>query len=1689
MELQVQTPQRVTRLTSGKAGLAVLCVSASCATAQWDISTGVPGLNSEAYAMTTWDIDGPGPNPPRLVVAGNFTNAGGVSASRIAVWDGSSWSSIGSGVLFNNTINALAVFDEDGSGPNPPRLFAAGAFTSITQGGTPMAINRIAKWNGSAWVDVGPSGQGINGFVPVLYVSRVGGTPALYAGGNFSTAGGIACSSIARWNGSAWSPLGTGTNLGTYALVDYDDGTGNALYAGGIFTLAGGVATARIAKWNGSSWSALGAGLNGNCWALTTFDDGSGLKLYAGGAFTVAGGGNASRIARWNGTLWSNLPGGGGSNGVDNAVYALGSFNDNNQPQLYAGGDFLNAGGVAAARIAKWSPGVWTPLGAGCDDRVYALMRMTAGGPTSTGLYACGRFVNVNAGSANRMARWTGPGSQLPAARLLPDTVYEGFGYQPGSIMAGQAGGTGWAGPWTSNTGQWNVAAGSLPHFNGGDPMNHTIGRGEASTMSIIERPLDLGGGAPLGDRPGTLWLSFIAQQTGGSVGLTYLGVQLPVGPAGRFIFFGQPYAESTWGIDGGIGGGHRQSTVPATTKALLVMRIDFKTGPDDFRLWINPSLSIEPEDHTAAVTALNFVDIHSVTRAQVQLGRGAAAYSGEIDEIRIGNTFEDVTPFERIYACKKQVWSVVNRDVPPPRIAPAMTFVEARATSLAFGGWVGGTSYLNDTWEWDGSAWVQIPAAIRPSARALAGIATDTFRDRAVLFGGEGGVGVAGIRGDTWEFDALTATWTQMVAPGPAARSRHAMAFDSARGVTVLFGGWTGTGPLTDTWEWNGAGWVQVGLGGPAPTPRYSPAMAYDAHRRRVVLFGGQMAGGSSVLGDTWEWDGVVWSLVRTSGPPARTISAMAFDSKCNRVVLHGGYNGTQFLSDTWEWDGAEWVRAEDTPTAHGQSGMCYDNARNRMVYLNADLFSQPGMNSTETLERRCVCESEGIERGPAGMIAYPPNLEPGSLDEGLWIIDIQGRVSSLHPMLNTQLVTWLKDFPCDPAIGGDPPPPETDLPNCDADLAALGITGVSCDEFAETIRKWDEQILEEVRNEVDPFTPDSDAIVTYSYHNPPAYCPCPDQQYLFGGRDIVFVHGLRLDPLFERLVCSESTAPGAYTKWPDDISEFYPGGYWHEGAKRYWEDHIHEYMTSRGFRNRYIIVSYAATQRLDVAARAMMRQIADAMQYGDAAHGVYDPMGRYENNFGTPSYVVVSHSTGAPVTDITMSAASRFSNLNVGHVPELCKAHVSIQGAFGGSRLATAAIVLGGYLQTNPPTLPPWLCPAVNILLDLIDITGVGNNACRIDCDNLFDFLPLARSNLVDLVPVVMHYKWRSYQNTTPIKTLTLAGGHPTSLAPIKYLLLQGFDDNTVSFDSALSSANHPLLRPAGYRPQLDLPVLFGKVFDRGLFSPAGRGQPTKAIGLFIDQVRDKWFAPFPPIGLVVHPLLVGASATPYLSPSGMIQPVQREYKLTGGYNPRNRKPNHYSFLQSTADHFAGPNGDRDYNSSFGAACDEESWVVDDPAVFAHVPNTRYPFDNAPLIRPGFVGAGGDVPHSIQIRRARPLPHTRRWLQRLLQFFKYDWERHYILLEDWQSKNMYDIMYETVLTQRVNYCDQECGPPPPGCVGDFNNDGGFDGADVESFFEAWQNGIADADVNQDGGIDGSDVQVFFFAWENGSC
>jgi hypothetical protein len=91
--------------------------------------------------LATFDADGTGPNPPRLIAGGLFSGNSGPCAAFVAQWNGVGWLPLGTGT--NGAIYALLSFDFDGEGPEPEVLFAGGAFTAA--GGT--AASHVALWN------------------------------------------------------------------------------------------------------------------------------------------------------------------------------------------------------------------------------------------------------------------------------------------------------------------------------------------------------------------------------------------------------------------------------------------------------------------------------------------------------------------------------------------------------------------------------------------------------------------------------------------------------------------------------------------------------------------------------------------------------------------------------------------------------------------------------------------------------------------------------------------------------------------------------------------------------------------------------------------------------------------------------------------------------------------------------------------------------------------------------------------------------------------------------------------------------------------------------------------------------------------------------------------------------------------------------------------------------------------------------------------------------------------------------------------------------------------------------------------------------------------------------------------------------------------------------------------------------
>jgi hypothetical protein len=263
-------------------------------------------------------------------------------------------------------------------------VFAGGLFT--TAGG--VQASRVAEWDGGGWSPLG--NNGVSGDV---YAIAVDGQNNVYVGGAFTTAGGSIAGRIAMWNGSTWTDLDGGMTDIVYALAM--DGNDN-VYAGGRFTVAGATTANRIARWDGVQWHAVGTnGVSDEVYAIAVDSQNS---VYVGGRFTTAAGALAARMAKWNGNSWSDLDG-----GMSDVVYAVAIDNDDN---VYAGGAFTVAGGVAALRIAKWDGIDWSPLATAGSDGVSSDVFAIA--TSGTDVYAGGIFTTAGGNPAFRVAKWDG---------------------------------------------------------------------------------------------------------------------------------------------------------------------------------------------------------------------------------------------------------------------------------------------------------------------------------------------------------------------------------------------------------------------------------------------------------------------------------------------------------------------------------------------------------------------------------------------------------------------------------------------------------------------------------------------------------------------------------------------------------------------------------------------------------------------------------------------------------------------------------------------------------------------------------------------------------------------------------------------------------------------------------------------------------------------------------------------------------------------------------------------------------------------------------------------------------------------------------------------------------------------------------------------------------------------------------
>lgn len=216
----------------------------------------------------------------------------------------------------------------------------------------------------------------------------------LYAGGEFNTVDGLPMLNIARYHieTDTWSTLGAGLNQAPYALVA-DNFNPNYIYAGGEFTTAGGLSALYVAKYDISTgtWHALGENeLTGPVFTMEMV----GTELFIGGEFQNSGMRSVSNIA-WIDVDFEELwPLG---DGFDETVYTMARIGD----VIYVPGfdPDLAINGVARYNFMDdtWHPNLLFPELNGLISMLYA---------HNTDLYITGSFTNMGRFTAERIFRY-----------------------------------------------------------------------------------------------------------------------------------------------------------------------------------------------------------------------------------------------------------------------------------------------------------------------------------------------------------------------------------------------------------------------------------------------------------------------------------------------------------------------------------------------------------------------------------------------------------------------------------------------------------------------------------------------------------------------------------------------------------------------------------------------------------------------------------------------------------------------------------------------------------------------------------------------------------------------------------------------------------------------------------------------------------------------------------------------------------------------------------------------------------------------------------------------------------------------------------------------------------------------------------------------------------------------------------
>lgn len=517
-------PPGLTQVKAIEVNAGVVYIGGTFGAIQGAARGGFAEVDAITGAPTSWAIGAD--QVHALEVSGSrlYVGSGVLSAGKVRVFEMATHDSLGNPTAFSSQVNAIAV------DPNSGIIYAGGQFT--TAGG--VTRNRLAA--------LGSPAGGVTAWNPTASsnVMALGlSTGGLLVGGQFSTLGGLSRPFLAMVDLATGSPTGwlprPGTTVRALAVAN------GIIYAGGTFSLMNGIDRNCLASFDATTRAATAWNPSPSNTVLSLFP--SGNTLYVGGLFSTVAGQPRNGAAAFDAstgalTAWNPNVMRFGVAGDVRAMARVGST-------LFLGGDFTQVGGVARQGLAPVdaTTGALSPWSLPASGTVYVL-RTTSGPSIPTTLYVGGNFSTLGPNSRNCLAAIQDPTAPTPTVTSWNPDVTGGFVTDLALLIdpAGAAAKSFAGGTFTTVGGTTHPGIAEIDPTGAMIPTNLTVSGGVVSALEFVNGTLYLGGSfttvvTPAGDAPraglaaihegtGLLpWAPVVALGTTASTGVTSLAI------------------------------------------------------------------------------------------------------------------------------------------------------------------------------------------------------------------------------------------------------------------------------------------------------------------------------------------------------------------------------------------------------------------------------------------------------------------------------------------------------------------------------------------------------------------------------------------------------------------------------------------------------------------------------------------------------------------------------------------------------------------------------------------------------------------------------------------------------------------------------------------------------------------------------------------------------------------------------------------------------------------------------------------------------------------------------------------------------------------------------------------------------------------------------------------------------------